>query len=71
MTFLNRRDHDAPWGIYAKFRDDTVAQLAYKGQTAWPLRKARAIQRDLALFILHDPSCPVRYTTLLKEDQND
>lgn len=34
MTFLNRRDHDAPWGIYAKFRDDTVAQLAYNGQTA-------------------------------------
>lgn len=71
MTFLYRRDKNEAWGIYAKFRDGTVAQLALRGQTAWPLGKARSIQRDLALYILHDPSCPIRYTTIIKEYQND
>lgn len=73
MTFLYRRDRSKSeaWGIYAKFKDGSTAQLALRGQTAWPLRKAKAIQRDIALYILHDPSCPLRYTAILKEDQND
>ena len=71
MTFLYRRDKDEAWGIYAKFKDGSTAQLALRGQTAWPLGKARSIQRDLALYILHDPSCSIRYTAILKEDQND
>lgn len=71
MTFLYRRDKDEAWEIHAKFHDGTVAQLGHRGQTAWPLRKAKAIQRDIALYILHDPACPIRYTALIKENPND
>ena len=71
MTFLYRRDNNEAWEVHAKFKDGSTAQLALRGQTAWPLSKARSIQRDLALYILHDPSCSIRYTAILKEDQND